>query len=171
LLVALLASLVSVGAFAQNVIGIGVQPATTFATSVAQCPTLTSGAFICVVVPSGAQPFLALSVAGWNSGKPFQLAGLFATGTLTPGNLVVSGGGNSVVDGGAVPVVPANVVTAPMAIPVGHLAITGTAINSLVDGGAPPVLPNFSNLSGGITCPNATLTAGALKCPAGSSIQ
>jgi hypothetical protein len=60
-------------------VGIGGAPAPAFATSLAQCPTVPTGYFLCVVVPGGTtQPFLALSVAGFNGGAPFaiQTAGI-----------------------------------------------------------------------------------------------
>ena len=56
-----------------NSVGFGGSPSTSFATSISQCPTLTNGYFVCVVVPAGAQPFLALSVGGFNNGAPFQV--------------------------------------------------------------------------------------------------
>lgn len=71
-LAVILFSLTAIAASAQ--VGIGGAPAANFATSISQCPTVTSGYFLCVVVPGGtAQPFLALSVAGWNSGAPFAV--------------------------------------------------------------------------------------------------
>lgn len=58
----------------QNQLGIGVQPATGFSTTVAGCPTVSSGFFLCAVLPASGQPSLAMSVAGYNSGAPFALS-------------------------------------------------------------------------------------------------
>ena len=55
-------------------LSIAVQPATGFATTIPGCPTATSGFILCTVVPASGQPFLALSVAGYNAGAPFSLA-------------------------------------------------------------------------------------------------
>lgn len=54
-------------------LSIGVQPATGFAATVGGCPVASSGFILCTVVPTGGQPFLALSVAGYNGGVPFSL--------------------------------------------------------------------------------------------------
>lgn len=66
-----------------NSVGFGGSPSTAFATSISQCPTLMNGYFVCVVTPAGAQPFLALSVAGFNSGAPFPVVTQQATGVAS----------------------------------------------------------------------------------------
>lgn len=52
----------------------GAQPASKFALQISDCPTATAGYMLCPVVPLNGQPFLAMSVAGYNAGAPFQLA-------------------------------------------------------------------------------------------------
>jgi hypothetical protein len=71
--------------WAQNsALGIGGQPASAFATSVSGCPSVTAGYFLCIVTPPGNQPFLALSLAGYNSGAPIQIAGQGPMGPAGP---------------------------------------------------------------------------------------
>lgn len=53
--------------------GVGGQPASKFALQVSDCPTVTTGYNLCPVVPLNGQPFLAMSVAGYNNGAPFQI--------------------------------------------------------------------------------------------------
>lgn len=55
-------------------IGWGGIPASKFAQVLADCPTETSGYFLCPVVPAdGSQPYMAMSVAGFNGGAPFAI--------------------------------------------------------------------------------------------------
>lgn len=69
---ALAVLILSISAVAQ--IGWGGAPAATFAQTISQCPTMTAGYFVCPVVPAdGSQPFIAMSVAGYNSGAPFAV--------------------------------------------------------------------------------------------------
>lgn len=66
-----------------NTVGFGGSPSTAFATSISQCPTLTNGYFVCIVVPAGAQPFMALSVGGFNGGAPFPVVTQQSTGVAS----------------------------------------------------------------------------------------
>lgn len=76
-------------AWGQSPLGIGVQPATGFATTLTGCQTVSTGFNLCVVTPASGQPFLALSVAGYNSGAPFAVsASANITGTAP---IVVTG--------------------------------------------------------------------------------
>jgi hypothetical protein len=68
-----LMALIFVKAHAQSM-GVGGQPASKFALQISDCPTATSGYVICPVVPLNGQPFIAMSVAGYNSGAPFAVA-------------------------------------------------------------------------------------------------
>lgn len=52
----------------------GGQPATKIALSLSDCPIAAAGYLLCPVAPLNGQPFLAMSVAGYNAGAPFQLA-------------------------------------------------------------------------------------------------
>lgn len=54
-----------------QVIGWGNLPAAKFAQVLSDCPTVTSGYFVCPVVPVSGQPYIAMSVAGYQGGTPF----------------------------------------------------------------------------------------------------
>lgn len=74
---------IAIHAHAQS-LGIGGQPAAAFATDVSQCPKVAVGYFLCVVTPANAQPFLALSVAGYNAGVAFPVAAQGLQGPVGP---------------------------------------------------------------------------------------
>lgn len=83
-----LATLAALGGMIWHVhaqsLGIGGQPASAFATDVTQCPKIAVGYFLCVVTPANAQPFLALSVAGYNAGVAFPVAAQGLQGPVGP---------------------------------------------------------------------------------------
>jgi len=67
-------------------LAIGAQPSSTIATSLAGCQTATSGFLLCPVFPASGQAFLAMSVAGYQSGAPFEVGPLAAGGSVTSWN-------------------------------------------------------------------------------------
>jgi hypothetical protein len=72
ILVLVVVMAVAVSLWAQTM-GISVQPATSFATSISGCPTASAGFTICIVSPgNNVEPFEVLSVANYNNGQPFQ---------------------------------------------------------------------------------------------------
>lgn len=62
----------SISASAQ-VLGWGNLPAAKFAQVLSDCPVMTTGYFVCPVVPVSGQPYLAMSVAGFQGGVPFAI--------------------------------------------------------------------------------------------------
>lgn len=81
--IAFAAVLLALPAFAQ--LGWGNLPASAFAQSLAQCPTVTTGYFVCPVVPGdGSQPYLGMSVAGFNGGAPFAIVSPGSQGPQGP---------------------------------------------------------------------------------------
>lgn len=137
----LLLFLLSLPAFGQ-VVGIGGQPASAYATSMAQCPTVTSGHFLCIVVPGGTtQPFLALSVAGFNSGAPFAVAPPAPVATFT---------------------------AAATTLPAGSQAtasITTTGSNNLLTIGVPTGATGATGVSGAQGPPGPVQSFTQLNCP------
>ena len=97
---------VMVGGLQAQTLGIGGQQAAGFATALPECQTVTTGYFLCPVVPGDGvtQPFLALSVAGFNNGAPFQLGMQGPPGP--PGN-PGGNGTNATVSVGTITTLPA----------------------------------------------------------------
>ena len=69
-LIVLVVATLSVLGSAQ-VLGWANLPAATFAQVLSDCPVMTSGYFVCPVVPVSGQPYIAMSVATYNAGAPF----------------------------------------------------------------------------------------------------
>jgi hypothetical protein len=136
-LLSLIALIVIITDLHAQSLGIGGQPAPGFATDISKCPTVTSGYFLCVVTPANAQPFLALSVAGWNQGFPFQVAAQGLQGPAGP----AGPSGQTGVAGAQGPVGP-----------VGSTGLTGATGATGPQGpqGIPGPVQSFSTLS----CPS-----------------
>lgn len=155
-----LATLATLGGFLRHVhaqMGIGGQPAAAFATDVTKCPTVTVGYFLCVVTPANAQPFLALSVAGYNAGVAFAVASQGLQGPVGPAGPI----GQTGMPGAQGPVGPvgATGLTGPQGV-AGAPGATG-ATGPQGPQGIPGPVQSFGTLK----CPAASVATGVTLGP------
>lgn len=155
-------------------LSVGGDMATKIAASLSDCPTVTSGYRLCPVVTASGQAYLAMSVAGYNGGAPFQIVAPPQTFTATATNLpagsspTVSVAGNAFAFG-----IPAGQAGAPGTSPtvsVGTVATLSSGSSATVtnSGTSSAAIFNFS-IPQGIPGPVQSFNTNSCKTVNGGS--